>query len=189
MDVDTVLLEADEKMSGAVLHTQQEFNTLNTGKANPNMVENLSVTVEAYGGSSMQIKEMAAVTTPDARTIQIQPWDKSVVKEIEKAIQTAKLGLNPLNDGSVIRIPIPELSGERRRELIKVAHNMAEEGRISIRHARKDALDQFKKMQKDSTITEDDLKRLEKDIQTETDNSIQKIGRELETKEKELKTI
>ncbi len=174
------------KMKKAVEHTLSEFNSLHTGKASPGMVE--SIMVDAYG-SNMRLKEVAAITTPDARTIQIQPWDKSVMKDIEKAIQTSKLGINPAVDSGVIRLPIPELSRERRQELAKVAQNMAEEGRVSIRHARRDALDALKAEQKDGAISEDDLKRFEKEVQQSTDKYIKEIDEHYRNKEKELMSI
>lgn len=188
MSYELVILEAQENMAKAVEHTLHEFSTLHTGKASPAMVEGLQVQVESYG-SSMHLREIAAITTPDARTIQVQPWDKSVVSDVEKAIQKANLGLNPVVNGAVIRIPIPELSGERRKELARVAHNMAEEGRISVRHARREALDALKTMQKDGEISEDDYKRYEKEVQAETDKCIADIGDHLVSKEQELTTI
>jgi len=188
MDPELEILEASEKMDKALQHTGHEFNTLHTGKASPAMVENIQVHVESYG-SSMHLRELAAITTPDPRLIQIQAWDKSVVRDIEKAIQTANLGLNPAVAGEVIRVPVPELSGERRQELVRVAHNIAEEGRISIRHARRDALAALRKMKKDSDISEDNMHRCEKEVQDATDLHIKKIGEHLEQKEIELTTV
>ncbi len=188
MDYETALLVAEENMEKAVEFTAHEFNSLHTGKASPGLVENLQVHVKSYG-SSMRLREIAAITTPDARTIQVQPWDKSVVQDVEKAIQTAKLGLNPTVAGTVIHIHIPELSRERRQELVKIAHTMAEEGRISVRHARRDALEALKKMQKDKEISEDDFKRYEKEVQKDTDSHVEKIGEHLARKENELTTL
>ena len=175
-------------MTKAVDHVLNEFNSLHTGKASPGMVEHIVVKVESYG-SSMPIRDIAAVTTPDSRTIVIQPWDKGVLKDIERAIQEANLGINPVSDGGIVRLPIPELSGDRRLELVKVANQMAEEGRISVRGARRDAMEAIKKLQKDSDISEDDAKRHEKDIQDETDLSINQINSNLSEKEKELTTV
>ena len=176
----------NQSMNKAVEHTLHEFSTLHTGKASPSMVEN--VMVDAYG-SSMRLRDMAAITTPDSRTIQIQPWDKSVIQPIEKSIQTANLGLNPSVDGPIIRIPIPELSGDRRQELVKVAHRMAEDGRISIRHARKDGMDLLKEAKKDGDLSEDDLKRWEKEVQNSTDKYVGEIDQHLKSKEDELQAI
>ncbi len=175
-----------DRMNKAVEHTLSEFNSLHTGKASPSMVEGIQV--EAYG-SSMRLKEVAAITTPDARTIQIQPWDKSVIKTVEKALQTSNLGINPAVDGGVIRLPLPELSRERRQELARVAQTMAEEGRVSIRHARREALEKLKAGQKQGEIPEDDLKRFEKEVQQITDRHIKEIDDHYEHKEKELMSI
>jgi ribosome recycling factor len=183
MDPKKILADVRATMTKAVEFTLHEFAALHTGKASPLMVESLHV--EAYG-SSMRLKEVAAITTPDARTIQVQPWDKSLLKEIEKAIQVAKLGFNPQINGDVIRCPIPELSRERRQELAKVAHTQAEEGRIRVRTARRDANDVLKKAKTSGAISEDDLKRGEKEIQQEHDKQIANINQHLAAKEAEL---
>ena len=180
------ITEMNQKMAKAVEHTLHEFNSLHTGKASPTMVENLQVDVY---GSMMRLKEIAAITTPDARMIQVQPWDKSAIKAIEKAIQTSNLGINPAVDGAVIRLPLPDLSRERRQELAKVCQRMAEDGKVSIRHARRDALDALKSAQKDAEITEDDLKRLEKEVQQQHDRYIKDLDQHLQSKEKELMAV
>tara|TARA_B100001123_G_scaffold403801_1_gene492600 strand:- start:3634 stop:4191 length:558 start_codon:yes stop_codon:yes gene_type:complete len=181
-----IIDDMNQSMAMAVEHALHEFATLHTGKASASMVEN--VMVDAYG-SNMRLRDMSAITTPDSRTIQIQPWDKSVITAIEKAIQTANLGLNPSVDGPIIRVPIPELSGDRRQELVKVAHRMAEDGRISVRHARKDGLDLLKEAKKDGELSEDDFKRWEKEVQTGTDKHVHEIDDQLENKEAELQQI
>lgn len=181
-----VLTDMQGRMKKALDHTLHEFSTIHTGKASPTMVE--GVMVEAYG-SSMRIKDCAAITTPDARLIQIQPWDKGLTRAIEKAIQQANIGLNPAVDGNMIRVPLPELSRERRQDFVKVANRMAEEGRVQIRNVRRDALDALKKAEKDGKISEDDLKRFEKDVQTATDKMIKDIGDHLARKEKELLAV
>lgn len=181
-----ILTDTQSRMKKALDHTLHEFSTIHTGKASPTMVE--GVMVEAYG-STMRIKDCAAITTPDARLIQIQPWDKGLTKAIEKAIQQANLGLNPAVDGHLVRVPLPELSRERRQDFVKVAHRMAEEGRVQIRNIRRDALDGLKKQQKDGKISEDDYKRFEKDVQTQTDKTIKDIGDHLAKKEKELLSV
>lgn len=186
MEDHPALKEAKKSMQAAVEHALHEFSTLHTGKASPSMVENL--TVDAYG-SSMRLKEVAAITTPDARTIQIQPWDKSVMQEVVKAIQTSDIGINPAVDSNVIRLPLPDLSRERRQDLIKVCQRMAEDGRVSIRHARRDALDIIKSEQKDGKLPEDDAKRVEKEIQQATDNATKEVEAHLADKEKELLTV
>jgi ribosome recycling factor len=180
------LTEAQARMKKAVEHTQHEFATIHTGKASPAMVE--SVQVEAYG-SMMPLKGCAAITTPDPRMIQIQPWDKGLLRAIEKALQMANIGVNPIVDGSLIRLPFPDLSRERRHEFVKTAHRLAEEGRVSVRHIRRDAMEGAKKLKKDGKISEDDEKRLEKDVQAATDKAIKDIDGSLASKEKELLTV
>jgi ribosome recycling factor len=150
------------------------------------MVE--GVMVEAYG-STMRLKECAAISTPDPRMIQVQPWDKALIRAVEKALQQANLGINPIVDGGLIRLPFPDLSRERRLEFVKIANKLAEEGRVNVRHARRDAMEQTKKTLKDGKISEDDEKRLEKDIQTATDKFIKDIDTHLAHKEKELTTL
>lgn len=182
-EVNQILDKVKASMTKVIEHTQSEFAGLHTGKASTSMVENL--VADVYG-SNMRLKEIAAITTPDARTIQLQPWDKSSVQPIEKAIITANIGLNPVSQGALIRCTIPEMSGERRKELIKVANSMAEEGRVAIRAVRRDAMEELKKMQKSSLITEDELKRFEKDVQKLTDNAVADIAKYLEAKEADL---
>lgn len=186
MDEETILLQMDEKADKAIEHAAHEFAGVNTGKANPGMVE--GIMVEAYG-SQMALREMAAITTPDARTIAVQPWDKSVIKSIEKAILTSNIGITPAVMGDVIRLPLPELTGERRQALVKVVGKQAEEARVAVRNARRDAMDALKKLQKDGDISEDDLKRDEKDVQAKTDEAIKRINEMLASKEKDLTTV
>jgi ribosome recycling factor len=183
MDPKKILAESRAAMTKAVEYTLHEFATLHTGKATPVMVE--SVQVHAYG-SAMRLKEVAAITTPDARTIQVQPWDKGLLRDIEKAIQSANLGFNPIVQGDIIRCPMPELSRERRQDLAKVAHTHAEEGRVRVRTVRREANDVLKKAKTAGVITEDDLKRSEKDVQVEHDKFIAEISKHLATKEAEL---
>jgi ribosome recycling factor len=180
------LTDMQAKMKKAFDYTLHELSSIHTGKASPTMVE--SVMVEAYG-SQMRLKECAAISTPDAHMIQIQPWDKGLTQAIVKGIQTANLGLNPTVDGSIVRVPLPQLSRERRQEFVKVANRMAEEGRVHVRNVRRDTMDALKKGQKDGKISEDDLKRFEKDVQTATDKTIKDIGDHLARKEKELLTV
>jgi len=180
------LTEAQTRMKKAVEHTLHEFSTIHTGKASPAMVE--SIQVEAYG-SMMPLKGCAAITTPDPRMIQVQPWDKGLLRAIEKALQMANIGVNPVVDGSLIRLPFPDLSRERRQEFVKTAHRLAEEGRVSVRHIRRDAMEGAKKLKKDGKISEDDEKRLEKDVQAATDKAIKDIDASLAAKEKELLTV
>lgn len=177
-----ILTDLQAKMKKAFEFTLHEFSSIHTGKATPAMVE--GVMVEAYG-SQMRLKECAAISTPDARLIQIQPWDKSLLKAIEKAIQQANLGFNPIVDGALVRIPLPDMSRERRQEFVKTAHKFAEEGRVQIRNLRRDALEAIKK----AKPPEDELKRLEKEVQTLTDKFIKDINDHVAHKEKELLTV
>lgn len=177
-----IVTDAQARMKKSVDHTLSEFNAIHTGKANPAMVE--GVTVEAYG-TQMRLRDCAAITTPDARMIQIQPWDAGLTKAVEKAIQVANLGLNPVVDGKIVRVPLPEMSRERRQEFAKTAHRLAEEGRVQVRNARRDSLESLKK----AKLPEDESKRLEKDIQHATDQAIADINDALARKEKELLTI
>jgi len=178
----TILTETQSKMKKAVDHTLHEFSNIHTGKANPSMVENIMV--EAYG-SMMRIKDCAAISTPDARQIVIQPWDKGLTQAIAKGIQLANLGFNPAVDSSLVRIPLADMSRERRQEFVKVANRLAEEGRVHVRNVRRDALESVKK----AKLPEDEAKRTEKDIQTLTDKSIEDINKHLATKEKDLLTV
>ena len=177
-----ILIDATGRMSKAVAHTAHEFAAIHTGKASPSMVE--GIMVEAYG-SQMRLKECAAITTPDARMIQIQPWDAGLGKAIEKAIHAANMGLNPIVDGKIVRVPLPEMSRERRQEFVKTANRQAEEGRVQVRNVRRDAIEGVKK----AKLPEDETKRLEKDIQTATDKAIKDINDQLAAKEKELMTV
>jgi ribosome recycling factor len=177
-----ILTDAQTRMKKAVDHTLHEFSAIHTGKATPQMVE--TVMVEAYG-SMTPLKQCAAITTPDARLIQIQPWDASLSKAIAKGIIDANLGFNPIIDGKTIRIPLPDMSRERRQEFVKNAHRLAEEGRVHVRNVRRDAIEHVKK----GKLPEDEAKRLEKDIQTSTDKSIADINTHLAHKEKDLLTV
>jgi ribosome recycling factor len=177
-----ILTDAQAKMKKAVDHTLHEFSAIHTGKATPAMVE--GVMVEAYG-SSMRLKECAAISTPDARLIQVQPWDSSLIKAVAKGIIDANIGFNPIIDGKLIRVPLPDMSRERRQEFVKTAHRLAEEGRVHVRNVRRDILETVKK----SKLPEDEAKRLEKDIQTATDSSIKVINEHLAHKEKDLLTV
>ena len=177
-----ILIDSQAKMKKAVDYTLHEFSAIHTGKATPAMVEGVSV--DAYG-STMRLKECAAISTPDARLIQIQPWDASLTKAIAKGIVDANLGFNPIIDGKLIRVPLPEMSRERRQEYVKTAHKLAEEGRVHVRNVRRDTIEAVKKAQ----LPEDDAKRLEKDIQTATDKSIADINAHLAHKEKDLLTV
>ena len=186
MPVDDILMTAEAKMQKTAEVIMREFTRVRTGKASPGLVENLLVDVY---GSQMRLREVASITTPESRTLAIQPWDVSTVGSIEKAIQKANLGLNPAVDGKLIRINLPELSEERRVEFTKIVKRMTEDGRVSVRHVRRDAMDVIKKETKTGIITEDEGSQGEKEIQKLTDKYIAKLDTHLEKKEKEIMTV
>lgn len=183
MPVDEILMECEEHMEKTVKKIHNDFAAVRTGKASPQLVDSLRV--DCYG-TTMTLRELAGITCPEPRLIMIQPWDASNVDPIRKAIETSNLGISPLVDGKIIRIPIPELSEERRRDLIKVVKKIAEEGRVALRHSRRDAMEALKKEHKAGDLTEDELKVAEKDVQKLTDDYTGKIDKMLETKEAEL---
>src|SRR5690348_3888271 len=186
MALDDILLEAEEKMIKTEDVVQHEFAGVRTGKASPGLVENIQV--EVYG-SIMRIRELAGITTPEPRMLLIQPWDANTVHPIEKAIQKSNLGLNPSVDKKFIRIVLPELSQERRLEFTKVVRKMAEDGRVAIRHVRRDAIEHLKKESKQGGTSEEDLEHAEKEVQKLTDQYIGKIDEHLSHKEKEIMTV
>ncbi len=162
-----IVAEAQDKMEKSVLSVQNDFSKLRTGKATPALVED--VPVDAYG-QLMPIKQLASISVPDPRMIVIQPWDKGMLSDIEKGIHKADLGLNPQNDGNIIRVAIPPLSEERRKDLVKMAKKIAEEGKVAVRSIRRTAIDSLKKFEKDKDISEDNRIRGEKEIQKITDD-------------------
>ena len=183
MGVKEIIRDSEEKMKKAYEAMQREFHEISTGRANPSMVEGLRV--DCYG-SSMPLKQLGSITVPDARLILIQPWDASVIPDIEKAILKSSLGVNPVNDKKVIRLAIPELSRERRDELIKVVKKMAEEGRISLRTIRRDSKEAIDKLEKDKAIPKDEKFKGHDSLQKIVDSYTQKIDQTLLAKEKEL---
>lgn len=186
MALDDILLEVEEKMIKTEQVVQHEFSTVRTGKASPGLVENIQV--EAYG-SVMRIRELAGITTPEARMILIQPWDATTLHPIEKAILKSNLGLTPSIDKKYIRIVLPELSTERRLEFAKIVKKMSEDGRVAIRHVRRDGIEALKREAKDGGITEDELEQAEKEVQKLTDQYVAKIDSHLAHKEKEIMTV
>lgn len=186
MALEDILLEAEEKMLKTEDVLVKEFSGVRTGKASAGLVENIQV--EVYG-SMMRIRELAGITTPESRVIMIQPWDASTVHPIEKAIQKANLGLNPAVDKKFIRIVLPELSTERRHEFVKIVKKMTEDGRVAIRHVRRDAIEALKKEGKAGGVTEDEVEHAEKEIQKLTDQYVAKLEGHLAHKEKEIMTV
>lgn len=178
-DIEIILESAKDQMKGAIQHLEKELLKIRAGRANPSMLEGVRV---EYYGSMTPINQVANLNTPDARTISVQPWEKAMIPEIEKAILNSNLGLNPQNNGEQIMINIPPLTEERRKDLVKRARNEAEEARISIRTARKEANDEVK----DLDASEDLMKNAEMDVQSLTDSQIKKVDEILERKEEEI---
>lgn len=178
--------EARTHMEAAVEAMRREFNSVRTGKATPALLD--TVRVDAYG-SRMPINQVATVNVPEPRLLLVQPWDKGLIGEIEKAIQSAQLGLNPANDGNVIRVPIPQLNEERRRDMVRLLHKLAEEGRVSVRHARQEANKDIKQREGDHEISEDQARRELDAIQKLTDDYVAKIDELLRSKEEEVMEV
>ena len=178
--------EIKEKMNKTIDNLNEKFAEVRAGRANPAILNKVKIN---YYGTPTPINQVAGVSVPEARLIVIQPWDMSVLKEIEKAILASDIGLNPNNDGKVIRLSFPELTEERRKELVKEVKKMAEESKISVRNIRRDGIDLAKKLQKDGEMTEDELKSAENKIQEITDKSIEEIDKMTENKEKEILSI
>jgi ribosome recycling factor len=174
------------RMHGAITMLKHELGGLRTGRASPGLLE--PVQVEAYG-SHMPLNQVATVSVPEPRLLSVQVWDKSLVHAVEKAIVNSNLGLSPATEGQVLRLRIPELNEERRKELVKVAHKYAEAARVAVRHVRRDGLDVLKKLQKDGKISEDDQTRLGQEVQKATDQTIAEVDQMLATKEKEILTV
>src|SRR5580693_3299313 len=186
MKPDDILLEAEDKMIKTEQVVLNEFAGVRTGKASPSLVEN--VLVEVYG-SQMRVRELAGITTPEPRQLVIQPWDVASLHPIEKAIQQSNLGLSPTVQGKIIRIAFPELSQERRQEFVKIVKSMAENGRVAVRHVRRDALELLKKAKTSGGVGEEEIEVAEKEIQKLTDQYIGKIDTHVVAKEKEILTV
>ncbi|TDT67022.1 ribosome recycling factor [Hypnocyclicus thermotrophus] len=182
----SVITDAREKMDKAVEATKHKFASIRAGRANVSMLDGIKV--NQYG-SEMPLNQVANLSAPEARLLVIDPWDKSIIKDIEKVIVNSNLGLTPNNDGKVIRLQIPELTAERRKEYAKLAKKEAEEGKVAIRNVRKDTNNKLRRLEKDSEITEDDLKRYENEVQKLTDEYIKKIDDLYAKKEKEITTV
>ena len=183
---DLDLDDLEKRMSGALDALKKEFQGLRTGRASVNLLDN--VQVEAYG-SHMPINQVGSVSVPEPRMLTVQVWDKGMVKAVEKAIRTSDLGLNPMSDGQLIRIPLPDLTEERRTELSKVAARYAESGRVAVRNVRRDGMDQLKKMEKDGDLSEDDKRLYESEVQDLTDKYTGMIDELLSAKEKDIMQV
>ena len=178
--------EHTNRMEKTLEALKSQFAAVRAGRANASVLDQIRV---EYYGTPTPIQQIGTVASPDPRTLVIQPWDATCLKSIEKAIQTSELGINPQNDGKVIRLVFPQLTEERRKELVKQVHKYGEEGKVAIRNIRRDAMDSFKAQKKKSEITEDDLKDIEKDLQKITDDYIKNIDKLTAAKEKELTEI
>jgi len=184
--IEEVLMDSDEKMEKSAAFLLEQFSGIRTGKASPALVENIEV---PYYGTPTRLREMAGIATPEPRLIVINAYDPSVLGEIEKAILAANLGVTPMNDGRVVRVPIPELSEERRKEMTKLAKRMAEDGRVAIRNIRREANEQVKTLQKNGKATEDERDEALKDIQKSTDDYIKQIDDAMKAKETEIMEV
>lgn len=180
------LQEAKRRMENAIEALRREFASVRTGKATPALLD--TVRVEAYG-SQVPLNQVATVSAPEPRLLVVQPWDRGMIGPIEKGLQTSDLGLNPSNDGKVVRVPIPPLTEERRREYVRLLHKMTEEGRVAVRQARKDANDDIKKQQKAGDVSEDDARREQDEIQKLTDRYIAQMEEILKHKEAEVMEV
>lgn len=177
------MTEAKEKMKKAAQNLQRELGQIRAGRANASLLDRITVN---YYGAPTPLNQMASIQIPEARVLMITPFDKSILQDVEKAIMASDIGISPTNDGNVIRLVIPQLTEERRKELAKDVKKEAENAKIAIRNIRRDEIDEYKKQQKNGDITEDDLRGLEKDVQTLTDNSIKEVDKIAADKEKEL---
>ncbi len=181
-----VLADAEKKMQKAVEHLEHDLVTIRTGRANPSLVDRLHVD---FYGSEMQLNQLASINVPEARLIVIQPWDKSSISAIEKAILKSELGLTPSNDGNVIRIALPQLTEDRRRELVKVVHKRVEEGRVAVRNVRREAHDDIRDLRKENMATDDDVKDGEQKLQRMTDRFIAEADKVGQQKEAEVMAV
>ncbi len=186
MDKDDIMLDAEDRMDKAMTSLDREFGKLRTGRASSSLVEDIKVD---YYGTPTAIKGLASVSVPDSKTVAIQPWDKGAFALIEKAIQISDLGLTPMNDGKIIRIVIPQLTEERRKELSKLAKKYAEDAKVAVRNIRRDVNDAMKKLEKDKEISEDDTKKALDEIQKMTDKYVAKSDEKCQVKEKEIMDI
>ena len=181
-----ILKSTTEKMDKAVEHVRAEFTKIRTGKATTNLLDGVKVD---YFGTPTPLIQLGNISTPDYHTLTVQPWDKSALSLIEKAIQAANLGLNPSNDGNIIRVPIPPLNEERRKEIVKLVKKFAEDGKVAVRNVRRDSIEHLKKTEKEEHISEDERKTAETEVQKLTDKHIKSIDDLLAMKEKEIMDV
>ncbi|MBK1790417.1 ribosome recycling factor [Persicirhabdus sediminis] len=188
MEPTTVIKEVEDAMNKAVEYMGTEFSGVRTGKASPALIENLDVHVASYGTKS-KLKALAVITVPEPRMLMVQPFDPSTVKDIEKAIIESNVGINPSNEGRSLRLPVPELSEERRRDMVKMVKGLAEDARVRVRACRKDGMDKAKKMKNENALTEDGQRDFENQVQELTNAAIKEIDRIFALKEEEVMTV
>jgi ribosome recycling factor len=181
--IEDTLVETNSKMSKTIEALRKELATIRTGRATPAIIDHIKVD---YHGVLTPLKQMATISVPEARLLLIQPWDRSAISSIDKAILKADLGLNPANDGNTIRIAIPQLSEERRKELVKLVHKRAEDGRVAVRNVRRNALEELRELERNKEISEDELKRAQEQVQQLTDSFIDGVDKAAKVKEAEL---
>ena len=184
--VDAVLSDTKEKMTKVIAHSREDFATVRTGRAAPALIEKLKVD---YYGTDVPLQQIAGITVPEARLMVVTPYDKNALKGIEKAIQSSDLGINPSNDGQVVRLVFPQLTEERRKELVKMVHHKAEDGRVAVRNVRRNARKDLESLEKDGDISTDELERAEKELEKVTHTFVEEIDRMLQTKEQELLSV
>src|SRR5918994_1288740 len=180
------IADVKRRMQGAINAFKNDLASLRTGRASPNLLD--PIQIDAYG-ASMPISQVATVNVPEPRLLSVQVWDRGMVAAVEKAIRESDLGLNPQTEGQVIRLRIPEMTEQRRKEMVKVAHKYAEESKIAVRHVRRDGIDLIKKLEKDHAISQDDERRQSDQVQKATDHAIEEVEKVLQTKEKEIMQV
>ena len=186
METENIIETVQAKMESATAATEREFSSIRTGRASVTLLDRINV--ESYG-QRMPLKQVATISVPDARTVIVQPWDKSIIKDVERAIYQSGLGLTPTNDGNIIRINIPPLTEERRQDLVKLVRKLAEEGKVAVRRVRGDANKAIKSAQKDGDMSEDDAQRYMEQVQELTDKYVERVDTLLEAKEEEVLEI
>ncbi|MBQ7247610.1 MAG: ribosome recycling factor [Lachnospiraceae bacterium] len=184
--MEDILKVSEDKMSKTLSNLEEEYSVIRAGRANPALLSKIMV---SYYGAPTPLQQVANISVPEARLLQIQPWDKSLIKEIEKAINMSDIGINPSNDGTLIRLTFPELTEERRKELSKDIKKKGEDAKVALRNIRRDANDRIKKAEKDGDFTEDDSKQTEESVQKLTDKYVEKIDKAIEAKTKEIMTV
>ncbi len=184
--INEIFSDAEHRMHGAITNLEEEFRHIRTGRANPSILDGIVID---YYGTPTQISQLANIATPEPRLITITPWDKGQINAISKAILNSDLSLNPSNDGQMLRLVLPALTEERRKEFAKLAGKKSEEGRIAIRNIRRDAIDHIKKLEKDHTVSEDDSKRAQEKVQKVTDENIKKVDHVLDKKVSEIMEV